>query len=456
MLQTFFKNYDEFKARFGTPKNRKNRVLLALIKSPIAWKEKHLLQINNYDNLSDAIRCMGGNFDGANTLTLELPELYGWHTNLFQSDEFRGVCVDGDANSIRYVNAETGKVYKMKASKFIAKLLREPGVLPEAVANYFAEEWARKWISARSRECYNLHIDDNFRAIYDSSECVGDFHSCMTGKGFDSFYQCVKGAKAAYLRDSDNYIVARAIIFKAEDESGKLWRLLERQYSSNGSELLKNILIAKCVEAGAIDGYKRVGAGCSDSSAFVGVDGVNLSGKSFAIKFNTSIIDEYISYQDSFKWYDDNERKAYNEEFSDAIRLDITEGRMELNYDEYHGRYTSNEVVEVFVRGYATTCDEEDMGNFRYIDDIDEWHHVDDVAYDDIEDRYILDKYAVMLADGCVTHHDNAVVCEECGEWYLLDEVEELDGAYYCLSCYEEIQQEQEEQEEQQQQYETI
>lgn len=89
--------------------------------------------------------------------------------------------------------------------------------------------------------------------------------------------------------------------------------MLERQYSSNEDNTLKRLLIDKLIQGKYIDGYKTVGASCSDADAFVDIDGNSLRDRKFEIKCRLSEEDT-LSYQDSFKWYDYDKDKAYNYE----------------------------------------------------------------------------------------------------------------------------------------------
>ena len=58
---------------------------------------------------------------------------------------------------------------------------------------------------------YTLHVDDNFEKIYSREACEGDFHSCMTGRGLSSFYSDAVKAKAAYLTNKNDKVIARAL-----------------------------------------------------------------------------------------------------------------------------------------------------------------------------------------------------------------------------------------------------
>lgn len=92
------------------------------------------------------------------------------------------------------------------------------------------------------------------------------------------------------------------------DQHGKKWRLLERQYASNKDDTLKRLLIDKLIHGEYIDGYKVIGASCSDADAFVDISGNSLKNKKFEIDCRLDIRDT-LSYQDSFKWYNHSKKK---------------------------------------------------------------------------------------------------------------------------------------------------
>lgn len=46
----------------------------------------------------------------------------------YYTDDYKGVCEDGDYRAIRYVNAENGRVFKMKIGKLYRKLILETAI----------------------------------------------------------------------------------------------------------------------------------------------------------------------------------------------------------------------------------------------------------------------------------------------------------------------------------------
>ena len=383
MIYFPFKNYGEFKELFGVcehgngVKSRRNKILLSLYKNrsylhqiasaPVAaWMEPdcctyvekldrhvwhdelryevdypygvNLLEAKDMTGLRERLYKILGNVDG---MCYRL-NLNGrtFRSNVFSTDDFMGVCEDGDENSIRYVNHERdSRVFKMKAGKLLRKVVEEArgldDILTEQVKIWLCEQFAEEWKAYASQftSDFELHVGDNFSDIYDSDYLDGHFSSCMVDRGFHEFYSRAVNAKAAYLTKKGqhgeyNSIVARCIIFPEVHvcDSDKVLRLAERQYASEGSDKLKRQLIMKLIEAGEIDGYKRIGANCGDSKGFVDVHGNSLPSTDLWIECDIDT-DCHVSYQDSFKYYNESRRKAYNNANHDyAYNLAITEG----------------------------------------------------------------------------------------------------------------------------------
>ncbi|RHV89622.1 hypothetical protein [Culturomica massiliensis] len=429
MLYYNFKNYEEFTAYFGIvkhgngAKNRKNKILLAYLKDKnllhqcIKTGDFFLLHISSMADLKSKITeaiIESGEEKPNLPYPLELNRKI-YHSNQYRLDEYGGVCEDNDTKAIRYINHETGRVYKMKAGKFYRSVILETAYgrnLPKQVLTYLCEEFTADWqvYSMGHLPKFKLHVNKNFSDIYDSDICEGDFHSCMMDKGFDSFYENSVNASAAYLTNKEGKIIARCIIYnEVTDQDGKVWRLAERQYSTDCSDILKKALVDSLIKEGHIDGYKQVGAGCGDSQAFLDITGASLSDKKFRISCDLGWNDR-LSYQDSFKFYDMNRRIATNYGEGD-IQLDVTEGSLDGGeYDEYHGRYADS-TTYVYYHGEGILCDSNDLEDFVYIDSEGEYHHKDDVK-----------------------------TCEECGETVLHVSAyySELTGEYYCCEhCME-------------------
>lgn len=220
-----------------------------------------------------------------------------------------GICTDGDINSIRYKNLSDGKIYKMKASKFFHRCTENLPIPKEAI-HWLAEVFAEKRKSSilDNNTNYILKVGnklEDFYKIYKESS----INSCMNDGKHISFYIDSVDASAAWL-EHDGTVVARCVIFnKVYDSLGNVYRLAERQYSDK--EYLKELLVLKLIKENLIDGYKKIGADVCDSRNFLDIEGNKFVNNYFSIScklYNGSI----ISYQDSFKYYNDFKREAYN------------------------------------------------------------------------------------------------------------------------------------------------
>jgi hypothetical protein len=431
MLFFPIKNYDEFVEMFGcvknhsdkedVKKNRRNKLVLT------CWKDKTFFsQVRKYGKpfpktASGLMRF--AKMVTENTLMSDKAErcyrfdLLDWTmlSNQYQLDDLNGVCEDGDATSIRYINVKTNRVYKMNAGKFFTRCLEftSGDKLPKPLITYSVEVLVERWVSAGNTDKYELVVGDgydDFEKIYTQSYLKGNFHSCMVNKEYHSFYANSVIAKAAYLiEDESGLIVARCIIFPEvrDDDTNEVVRLAERQYSTDTDLKLQRILITKLIAGGYIDGYKKIGAGCSDSNAFVSNTGEDWSDRDFSIWCNVDdLYDGPVSYQDSFKGYDSYRQRAYNYKDGDSeYDLATTSGSLiEGEWDDWHECYCA-ETRPVYVHGRRYECDVNDLEDFVLVEDDGEYHHFDD-----------------------------CFCCSHCGDWYLCDgnEVVVRGNDYYC------------------------
>ena len=438
MLYYNFYSYEEFKARFGLEKRengtviRKNRILLAHLKNPVLLKycKEHgdytLLHVYDMADLQkktvEAILSSGKNDE-------KLPhkvELIGetYYSSKYETDEFRGLCEDLDKHSIRYINVERNRVFKMRAGKFMRELILETEIgklLSPCVVNWIAGDvFAQRWCTYTYGYTpdMELFVNDEFWRIYDSSYCKGNFGSCMTDEDRTSFYYSSVKAKAAYITDKTGLIVARAILFTdVTDQDGKKWRLLERQYSSESDDVLKRLLVDKLIQEDYIDGYKVIGASCHDANSFVDVCGNSLSDRKFEIDCELELEDT-LSYQDSFKWYSYNQNKAYNYENSGtSYNLDTTDLNLygddnedDGEWDSYH-QYYCDDTRLCYRNGIEIRVDSDNLDDFVWIESRQEYHHEND-----------------------------CVCCDECGTDILEDDAmySEVTEEYYCCKkCME-------------------
>ena len=277
MLYYQIKNYEDFKKRFGltTRENgvisRKNKILLGHLKNPLLLRyclthnDYSLLHISDMADLqkkvTEAVKESGRN-DGKLTNKVELiGETY--HSGLYRTNESKGICEDMDKSSVCYINVERNRTFKMKSGKFMRTLILETEIgklLSSGILNWLSGDvFTRQWYTYAygHGSGLKLHVDNRFDKIYDYWKCKGDFGSCMTGRNRDEFYAYSVNAKAAYITDEHDYIVARAILFTdVTDQHGKKWRLLERQYASNKDDTLKRLLIDKLIHGEYIEDIK--------------------------------------------------------------------------------------------------------------------------------------------------------------------------------------------------------
>lgn len=408
MLYYDFNGYEGFKERFGTKTHnngeasRKNKILLSYVSQPSLFHEAaqsgdySLINIDSMPKLKQVMleRIQeSGKQDSGLCHRVKLINYEFWSSK-FATDEMCGICTDQDIKCIRYVNEnKNSQVFKMKAGKFLQSLIEETEFgrnLPREVVIYLLEEFTLEWQSyanAAQTE-YKLVVDTNFNKIYSSCRCISAFGSCMVDKDHQDFYYNSVEAHAAYLEDKYGMVVARCIIFdEVYDENGKKYRYAERQYST--SDNLKRLLIDMLIREKEIDCYKAIGAACSEATSIFDINGKSLSDKKFRISCDLDMEDD-LSYQDTFKWYDMGSRTAYNYNHSDAeYDLATTDRNLygdtdddddeedEQYYDSYHERYC-NEVVTVYVNGEQGTCDVDSLDDFIYING--HYHHEDDVS----------------------------------------------------------------------------
>ena len=247
----------------------------------------------------------------------------------------------------------------------------------------------------------------------------------MTDKDYWTFYRDSVSAKAAYLENEDGKIVARCIIYTdVIDGNGKHLRLAERQYSTDGDNSLKRMLVMRLIDEGKIDGYKRVGADCHSPKSFVDIHGNPFENDYFKIRCNLEDYDT-VSYQDSFKDYEDG--WAYNSD--DTDNLSVTDGhgnfgsyvwssynqedipeedafyvdtrddyfydhqvvRAHYNgYDSGFDNFFEGDCIEIDGEYYYAGEDKEDYSNYgiRYCENCDEYYFDKDAVYSDLTEEY--------------------------------------------------------------------
>lgn len=407
---TAFRNAAEFQRIFGVQqhgngvKSRRNKILLQFYKSKSIWDfcRKHNGKYDYFFGLRNMVDLKEYVLDVIHgQLVRKASKSYNpfypvklmgstYWSSVYSTDENKGIPSNGDVGYVRYVTHEenrNGKVYRMRAGRFYKRLLLESELgraLPEQVLNWLCEQFAESWSSyvARTLPHFTLHVDRDFRRIYSYDEddgCTYDFNSCMMDDDQWQFYRDCVSAKAAYLTNDDDRVIARCIIFTdVKDQDGNTWRLAERQYAQEGRDLYKRCLVDALIEGGHIDGYKQVGVDCHSTTAYVDKDGNSLMDKRFSINceldFSCDSDDAWeneknhiLSYQDSFKFYDFKLRKAFNTEPKDMTNvsmLDTTRCYLEGIWDEYHERWCLNWMY-VWYQGNKIKCDANDIEDFK-------------------------------------------------------------------------------------------
>lgn len=424
-----FKNYEEFKELFVREDGRrKNAVLLKFLMSKDVRKYcidnalYYPLKFRTMSELKDFVieRMRYGGYKSDEGYSIRF---LGWnyYNSEFYSDRSDGLCEDRDYKSYRYRRADNGRVFKMKAGRMFSKLLDNSiigDIIPNEVKLWMCEEMQNDWEQYAKEQIppiddCKLVVNDDFERIYNGRYLLGDFGSCMTDRGHHPFYEESVKAKAAYLEREDGMILARCVIFTEvkDDNTGEVFRLAERQYSSDGKEAYKHDLIRMLKAGGHIDGYKKIGAGCGEANAFVDLDGNSMSERRFSFECTASGND-VVSYQDSFKWYDMDNSRAYNYDNCNwEYDLATTSEYLDPGeYDEYHEDYTRNNLQEVFY-GRWMQCDEERLDDFIYIE-----------------------------GEGYI-HKDYCIYCEQCEEYFREGHgyYSEITGEDYCCEdCREE------------------
>ena len=436
MNQMPFKDYEGFKELFvrevpNKGRELKNKALLAYLgASELRSYIKEKAKDNPLVGKLLDIRDMAELFDTWDDIIMncsvrEQPHPLSIMGRLYGSDKYKtdgrdGICLDGDIRAYRYVNVERDRIFKMKIGKLYKSIIlgTEVGrLLPEPVVLYMCEEMTRQWeayaVERVPNEHYELHVDDDFKAIYNgTSRCKGNFNSCMSGGSHSNFYRDSVKAKAAYLTDSEGLIVARCIIFTEvrDEDTGETYRLAERQYATDGDELLMRLLIQKLIDGNHIDGYKKPGASCSDSRLFVSNAGESWSDKHLSIECTLDPREDVVSYQDSFKYLDTDEERAYNRSShyydydlsTTALHLDAydeDEDEDEGIWDEYHDEYIHGATETAWYNGEEIQVDSDRLGNFVWCERDDMYCFEDEATYTEDEDYVITDENTLFYSD---------------------------------------------------------
>lgn len=475
MLKNYcFLDYEDFREIFGYRKTndgkmvRKNKILLSLYKdgndkplrerieilrgSSESVEIKRLFQITSIQQLDEwfkrILKSGMSTSNDCNRYSCIMDGKYAFYsipTEWYCDND--GICNDLQTrDKVRFISYDGGRRREMccTPARLLKKIMENYKILsllPLQIKRHFEELFTEDW-KAYLKSFYDIRLvvnNSDFNKIYDSEYLSGEscrngiFNSCMVDQDFYGFYESLPDCKCAYLLRNEK-IIARCIIFKAYDyDGGDSYRLAERQYSSDNDDSLKRLLVDKLIEGGYIDGYKKIGAGCSDISAFILNDGTSISDKILYIKTgNYCDIDcaQDIPYMDSFCYYEYSTNCAYNCScvgHSHVFRN--TDGTVDVcgDYSNYHGRYLR---------------DDDDYRFVEYLGD------------------YILEEDLVTDCNGDRILYEDALVCPNCGEYYrdgygysssLTDE------EYCCSNCRYEAEEEwKEEHQEEMEEVETV
>lgn len=419
MLNNYFKDFEQFKEIFelrrvgekddGSPKfARRNKIFLDSYKTALANGNSKLFmelfeQPGNdafFEPFAKMIYLLNGrSLDGLYSSKIEGTRFY-LISKKMKFDNMKGLCEDSDVRSIRYVNTEQNRVYKMKAGKFMRAILIESGadkLIGESAINYMCEIFSQEWQAYAVGKVVSvrLNVDTDFEFIYNSSNYnnPGTFGSCMSDSNQYEFYNEAVDARAASIIDSNGKIMARCIVFdNVLTRDGKKISIAERQYGV--SDTYKQVLVDFLVANKYVDAYKAINSDCRAADNFIRLDGG--SNKEFRIRCYLQH-DSVISYQDSFKWYDNIEKLAYNYCAKGAEDvLDTTEDHIDVgeNYDEYHDEWTDEDITTVNVwhlSGYyrEQTISESslEIGDFCYSETTDKYY--DEAHYSELLEDYL-------------------------------------------------------------------
>lgn len=223
-------------------------------------------------------------------------------------------------------------------------------------------------------------------------------------------------------------------------------RLAERQYASGKNPVLKQLLINKLIDAGEIDGYKKIDANYDDAQKFHLNDGTPIYDRYLWIECNLEDGDTK-SYQDSFKWYDYDMKRAYNYDEAGADYIlsncesTYERPRRMLDYYRWDGSgYGCREGDEDWV---YENCVEIDGCYYDdwYTDAHDNHIRCDEARYNERDQEYYHEDDAVYcewLED--YLYYNDAEWCEEMEDYLPLDDYNEIFQEWKEQHwCYDEV-----------------
>lgn len=441
MLHVNFKNYEEFKRLYVREDGkRKNGILLAFTtsKKVFEWYRKReelemLYSIDDMNKLFDELVYMHNQVNYG--CELEIGQHLCLKSHEYGMDSQKGLCFDNDIDSYRYVR--NGRPYKKRVGRLVGAILGESEwgqTIPEQCKLWLCEEISGRWRTWAQSQVNDLRlvVDDDFESIYDRHRYENErgMGSCMENDGFHTFYEDAVDASAASLRRSNGAILARCVIYNEAKQYGtdKVFRLCERQYAVDGNELYKRLLVAKLIAEGMIDAYKPVGAGCHEPRSWLDTQDKPLNETRFSILCKLSDGDT-VSYQDSFKFFDEDLQIAYNyrAEGANDEAMESTEGIYRGNryYDSWNDCYEEEEMIVCYANGHQyQTTEYEIERNFRWVDGLCEYHHCDDVHWCDCCNVWVLND-DVVYSELLEEYFCSQSCCDDAEEEYRKEHPEE-------------------------------
>lgn len=328
MLYFKIKDYSEFKDIFGTCKSPRgtiqNKILLAFWKSRFKRNpnEPASLCRNMTDMYKIVMNCLTQQYPPNGTSNLHTVKIkikdkeFVFYSSKYMTEG--GSCAQGakDLKCCTVIDVKTKKFCIVKPSKIVLDSFASVGAqLAPSVITYCAEIFQSQWEAYRQfcLEQYRLIVDDNFREIYSSERCLGNFGSCMTDRNHTNFYSSYVNAKAAKLVEtSSGKIVARCIVWNDVkcDNTNKVYSYADRQYSSNGDIKLKALLIERLYEEGHINIHKDITASCRDSMYISDRTGQRIKDPKLSVACSIQK-GGALSYMDTFKYLDINKGRLY-------------------------------------------------------------------------------------------------------------------------------------------------
>ena len=327
LLFTQFKDYNNFKERFGYKtdsegnilynkngsKQRKNSILFYCFKESFKYFknltnfEIALKESKKYFSLEEAYIDLKNSILGS----LDTVPYFDDFTVL----EKESILLDNDSC---FVIVKNGKREIVKIGKilnlFIDLYCANCWYSTPVIRNFFIESYLNHWKAIKLKaKSLKLVINDDFEGCYSYGRRplnIWDFGSCMDDKPNWKFYKNHSDIfQVVSLQDSEGQIYARCLLVTCYDSLGNSYKYLDRIYF--GREVYKFYLFEQARSKKLFDLYRHLSASCRESTRIYSV--INDSQINFSLYIPIEYKDqEIIAYQDTFKFYNPSRKKAYN------------------------------------------------------------------------------------------------------------------------------------------------